>query len=171
MSRRGLDFRAGIAAACLAVLATLALGPLAGSAAATGQPGARQLVGITPATDLSFGEYKQMYYGKVPTLRLPFFWEDIEPTPGGFDWAKEDQAVAYAAAAGMRIRPFIMGVPDWVQQGSNSNHYPPVNSAFFKRNWKYLLSSLIKRYGPHGQLWTYLASVAPSLRAQPIRTW
>jgi hypothetical protein len=158
-------------ATTLSVAAAIGLLCAPAPAAASAVPGARQIVGLAPATTLGNGEYARMSVGNVRTLRLPMFWADLEPSPGTFDWRAMDVEVAFAAYYGMRLRPFILGLPAWVQRGSHSSDYPPVSSRFFQKNWKYLLVQLIDRYGPKGLLWKYLHAVAPQIRKQPIRSW
>ncbi len=143
----------------------------AGSTTARVPPVPNDFLGISPATRLSGLELARMSLGKVPTLRVPFFWEDLQPYPGqGHQFTRYDELVAYAAYYGIRIKPFVMGVPFYLGMREDA-HYPPVNNRVFMREWNQLLKALVQRYGPGGEIWQYLRANAPEIKAEPIRTW
>jgi hypothetical protein len=145
--------------------------PANAAAATTASAASKRLVAISPATKLGYLEYARMQIGGVKTLRVPFFWEDLQPGRSRFDWRTADEAAIYAAATGIRLRPFVMGVPPWLQRASRTSQYPPVSSSVFKRSWSKLMRKLIERYGPGGEVWRYLREVAPRIKPRPIRSW
>ena len=157
---------------CLVLAAVAALSSVAaGSAPARVPQAPNDFLGITPATRLSGLELARMSLGKVPTLRVPFFWEDIQPYPGqGYQFTRYDELVAYAAYYGILIKPFVEGVPSYLGRRVDAK-YPPVQSKIFMREWGQMLRALVQRYGPGGELWQYLRANAPQIKAQPIRTW
>jgi hypothetical protein len=150
----------------------LPAGTPASGATAAEERAARSLLAIAPSTRLNSLEYARMQMGGVRTLRVPMFWQDLQPAPGNsYDFAKSDEVAVYAAYFGMRLRPFVMGVPDWLQDKSNTPAYPPVSTRVFKREWRALLTALVQRYGPGGELWRELKTSFPEIRKQPIRDW
>ena len=145
--------------------------PASGATAAS-QRAARGIIGIAPATRLQSHEYERIQVGAVRYLRVPIFWEDLQPAPGNtYDFSKTDEVAVYAAYYGMKLRPFVMGVPPWLQEKSGTTDYPPVSTHIFKRKWRALLTALVERYGPGGELWKQLKIYFPEIRRQPIRTW
>lgn len=158
--------------ALAALAAALPAGAAPASAAtAAEERAARQILAIAPSTRLSSLEYLRMQIGGVRTLRVPMFWEDLQPSPGNsYNFTKSDEVATYAAYFGMRLRPFVMGVPPWLQEKSNTSAYPPVSTRVFKREWRALLTALVQRYGPRGELWPQVKQ-AFGIRKQPIRDW
>lgn len=163
-----MAMRASTAALAVALL----LLSTAASAAQAKQPRIPdELIGITPATRLGQLELARMQLGGVTTLRVPFFWEDLQPYPGqGLQFTRSDELVAYGAYYGIRMKPFVMGVPPYFGRRDDHN-YPPIGDAVFRREWKQLLRALVDRYGPGGEIWRYLREAAPEIEPHPIRSW
>ncbi len=131
----------------------------------------REFLGITPATKLHPLELQRMQLGGVETLRVAFHWEDIQPYPGqGHQFTRYDELVAYAAYFGIRLKPFVQGVPVYFGRREDPR-YPPVHDPVFMREWTQLLRTLVQRYGPGGLIWQYLRSEAPEIKPHPIRSW
>jgi polysaccharide biosynthesis protein PslG len=149
--------RFSLAIALVASLAlTLAVTPSAGATASV----PRGFFGIVPQGPLGTGDYARMR-GVIGTLRIPIYWPTVEPRRGDFEFAALDTTVAAAAASGVRVLPFVYGTPDWLE----SNPARPPLSAAERSAWSGFLRSLVRRYGPRGELW----NGAP--KALPIRTW
>lgn len=100
--------------------------------------------------------------GVVGTLRIPVYWFRIEPSAGEFDFAELDETIKSAAAAGIRILPFVYGTPTWL---SVDPARPPLATATAERAWTDFLRRLVRRYGHGGEIWQ-----GQSLRV-PIRRW
>lgn len=165
-ARRGIR----LAATSAALAALLA----AGAAASPGAPAAEaaqraNIFSLVPSTWLSWEEYERLGAGGVRAIRVPFFWHVLQPDKGaGFHWGTTDHVAAYAAANGIRLQPFVMGVPGWMER---PKAYPAVRSAKFRKAWKRLLGALIRRYGPGGYLWRWLGQVAPQVKPHPVKAW
>jgi polysaccharide biosynthesis protein PslG len=153
-----------VLALCLATLAAVAF-PRSAEAAPS-----RGFYGITPATKLSEQEYARIGNARVGTLRVPFFWQSIQPlNRHTYDWRPIDELVIDAARNGIRIEPFVMGVPEWLG-GQDAHPYPPLSSRA-KSAWRRLLTAMVERYGPEGVIWQILELYEPSTVALPIGTW
>jgi hypothetical protein len=153
-----------ILATCLAALVALASPEPAGAG-----PGKR-FYGIAPATKLSQEELARMGSANVGTLRVPFFWQEIQPVGRRhYEWRAIDELAVEAARNDIRLQPFVMGVPEWLG-GEDANPRPPLNPRA-RKGWRRLLTAMVERYGPNGILWQLLELYEPTTESQPIRTW
>jgi hypothetical protein len=123
----------------------LALVPAAGAAA----PVPLGFFGVVPQGPLGPQDFARMR-GVVGTLRIPIYWFQVEPSRGEYRFAELDETITRAAAAGVRILPFVYGTPSWL---STDPARPPLGSLSAERAWTELLRRLVRRYGPHGELW------------------
>ena len=143
-----------------AVVAVAAVGVLAASAPAAAQPKER-FFGVVPQAPLGAADYERMQ-GVVGEIRMPFFWAQVEPQPGRYEFSVLDEAVGDAAAHGIRVLPFVFGSPSWV---GDDLSVPPLANAVTRRAWADFLRLLVNRYGPGGGFWKGRQAV------EPIRRW
>jgi hypothetical protein len=138
-----------------------------GAAMAQGElPGG--FYGITPATRLSDEEFARMGAARVGTLRVPFFWSELQPIDGRhFDWRRTDRIVEHAAMNGIEVVPFILGVPPWLR---NDAEEPPLDQRG-REAWGDLLRALAARYGTDGTFWTLFQLLHPGVAPAPITAW
>ncbi len=142
-------------------LAAVGLLLLVASPARGAQPPApRSFFGVVPQGQLSASDFGRMQ-GVVGTLRVPVLWAQVEPRPDRFDFARLDETVASATAAGVRVLPFVYGTPAWL---SADPARPPLGRAG-RAAWAGFLRALVRRYGPGGELWR------GSSAWLPIRDW
>ncbi len=99
------------------------------------------------------------------SVRQPWSWKLLEPSPGVFDWAGHDAAVAAAALHGMTILPYLIEPPAWAvdQPPGETGMRPPRDSADLAA----LAVAAVRRYGPDGSFWR----IHPRLPQRPIRAW
>jgi hypothetical protein len=91
---RLLTLVAAFAAACAALPAATGSAPAA-SAGASPPP---SFFGIVPQTALTERDVRYMRAGRIGSVRIPFAWSLIQPTPtGGYDWSSVDPAVRAGA--------------------------------------------------------------------------
>ncbi len=121
----------------------------------------RGFFGVVPQGPLGTRDFDRMR-GVVGTLRIPIRWFRLEPARGEYDFVELDQTVTEAAAAGVRVLPFVYGTPPWL---STDPARPPLGSSSGERAWTGLLRELVRRYGPRGEVWNGRA------RRLPIRRW
>jgi polysaccharide biosynthesis protein PslG len=95
------------------------------------------------------------------TLRLPVYWFEVEPRQGVHDFDQLDATIGAAAAAGVRVLPFVYGTPPWLADEAAT---PPLRDRA-SRAWRRFLARLVRRYGRGGSLWR-----GRSIR-RPIRRW
>jgi len=156
-------------------LAVACVGPAVSHAARAGAKAVpRSFFGIVPQDILSEEDARYMRAGGIGSVRMGIGWDSVQATRGGpFDWGRIDREVATAASHGLRILPFLSGVPSWV---SSTGTTLPVDSAQAREEWKEFVSAAVRRYGPGGEFW---AEHAPGVAKDgivlatplPIRTW
>lgn len=121
---------------------------------------AREFFGTSPQTQLTTRDLQRM--GSLGlTVRVPVFWFEIEPERGRYEFDRLDATLGAAAAADVRILPFVYGSPSWV---SDQAAVPPLDGGA-SRAWRSFLAHLVRRYGSGGSFWK-----GRSVR-QPIRRW
>lgn len=109
-------------------------------------------------------EFGRMRVGGVEMARYQFGWARIQPRKDGpYDWRHHDEAMANAAAAGIRLLPLIVGTPDWVE---HSGRGWPVGPDGLYRYYLYL-AAIQERYGKGGDFWR----MHPELPARPLRAY
>jgi hypothetical protein len=156
-------------AALAALAVALAAAPELASAATKGRA-SKAFFGLAPATHMSDEEFARMGAAEVGTLRVPFFWEDIQPvSEHHYDWSIPDRLVAESARNGIETLPFVMGVPRWLAE-PDSTPRPPLDERA-TRAWKRLLAAMVERYRPGGEFWSTLGLTEPDVEARPITAW
>ncbi len=116
--------------------------------------------GTTPQTNLTPRDYQRM--GSLGlTMRIPIFWFEVEPRQGVYEFDQLDATIAAAAAAGVRVLPFVYGTPAWL---ADEAAVPPLRGRAWQA-WRTFIARLVRRYGTNGSFWK--RSGAP----QPIRAW
>jgi hypothetical protein len=95
------------------------------------------------------------------TLRIPFYWFQLEPRRGDYDFSSLDRAIGEATAARIRVLPFVTGSPAWMAKDAS---VPPLKGSRAGA-WGELLRRLVGRYGPRGSFW-----VGRRVK-RPIRRW
>lgn len=116
--------------------------------------------GVVPQGPLGAADFARMR-GVIGTLRVLILWAQVEPRRDEFAFDALDETVAAAAAAGVRVLPFVYGTPRWL--GAEPD-LPPLSSRA-RRAWAGFLRVLVRRYGPGGVLWQRTSP------ARPIRMW
>ena len=86
-------------------------------------------------------------------MRQDFFWSDIEPQPGVFDFSLYDQYVLDSAEHGIHLLPLLFDTPSWA--GPTGNTIPADPSAYAA-----YVAAVVGRYGPHGTFWTAYPALA-----------
>jgi hypothetical protein len=162
--------RALIAALAISAVATMAFFATAAAALPAG------FWGVVPQATPSPEQFQRLKQGGVQSVRIPIIWGGVQPNRGGaLDWSTTDGLVKNAAAAGLRVLPFISGAPTWaipqarVVESGNVVRSParlPV-SGVAASAWVNLLRGAVARYGPNGTLW----AENPLIPKQPIREW
>lgn len=107
----------------------------------------------------------------IGLLREHIYWDQIERSPGAFDFTKLDALVARASSRGMTVLPILTSTPAFYSTrpaGVTTDGWPPTNPASI-----YAFSyQLTKRYGARG---TYWGCLLPGLFCQrtyrPITAW
>lgn len=92
-----------------------------------------------------------MRVARIGSLRLPIGWDSIQPSRRGpWDWSGTDREIATAANQGIRVLPFLAGIPGWA--GHRGTRLP-IDSARLRRGWMTFVRRVVHRYGPNGQFW------------------
>ncbi|HEY64924.1 MAG TPA: hypothetical protein G4O02_10175 [Caldilineae bacterium] len=104
----------------------------------------------------------------VRWLRQRFPWDQIEPTPGRFEWATWDRIVRAASERGFRMIAVLDGSPAWARRPEDAENplAPPRERADFGR----FVAAFVERYGDRldvYQIWDE-PNIAPHWGARPI---
>jgi hypothetical protein len=145
----------------LVLVLLVAWAPVGNVAQAAARPVSQGFFGIVPQGPLLKSDFDRMR-GVVGTLRIPILWSEVEPRRGEYRFSAVDETIASAAAAGIRVLPFVYSTPSWL---SVDPARPPIVSSEAGRAWTGFLRKLVMRYGPGGDLWS-----EPGARL-PIRQW
>jgi polysaccharide biosynthesis protein PslG len=85
----------------------------------------------------------------VGYLRHDFRWEEIERSPGRYDFSGYDRWVRAVAAKRMGIMAILFGAPPfWVRTQGNYTYAPRSNRAFAN-----YAAAVVRRYGSRGSFW------------------
>jgi polysaccharide biosynthesis protein PslG len=158
--------RALVAAAAIAAFALTAAAP-----AAEAVPS--KFWGVVPQATPNYERLQRLKRGGVDSMRIPIFWNSVQPVQGGvFEWASVDPIVASAASAGIEVLPYLSGAPTWAVPSDPviSSHPPrflPVRTGIQRVGWTRLIREAILRYGPRGSFW----AENPTVPKRPIRVW
>jgi Glycosyl hydrolase catalytic core len=151
-----------------AVVLAVAVFLVCAAPAAAGVP--RNWIGVVadgpmtdPAADRA-AEWTLLADSGAGSVRASFFWPLGQPTGSGtVDYTRYDAVVLAAARTGLGVMPVVQGTPGWAAAKPGDPASPPRKDADFGR----FLKALVRRYGPHGSLWTD----HPEVSARPIRYW
>ncbi len=156
--------RPGVLVSALVALTVLVFAAPAG-AAARQVPWAGVMVDgpvIEPTTDYD-DQWTAMRAAHLGNVRLAFYWPQLEPFPGGFDFTPTDNLVAKAAGSGLQVLPVVLRTPEWAAKNRKKDGSPPKKATSIQP----LMKALIARYGPAGTFWTE----HPEFRKLPLRDW
>ena len=116
---------------------------------------------LTDGSGAHHGEWRRMKRTGVAWVRAAFYWRDIEPEAGVFDFASSDRVVLRATKQRLRVLPTIVRTPAWARDGDE--YAAPRDPELFAG----VMRALIARYGPAGTFW----AEHPDLPRRPLRDW
>jgi hypothetical protein len=126
--------------------------------------------GIAPQTSLSDADTQYMSAGGIESIRVPVSWASVQPTPAAaYDWSSFDDVVTVAARARIRVLPFLLATPSWLEPRQTTL---PVRTAAEQKAWVAFVKAIVGRYGPKGAFWAEHGPGTPEpLPLRPIRNW
>lgn len=108
-------------------------------------------------------ESRLMRGAGVRSIRVAFYWRDLQPVEGRpVDFAETDRIVASAARAGLTVFPVLVRAPAWATGGDEREGAVPDASPYGA-----FVAEAVRRYGSRGTFWTARRELAP----RPIRSW
>ena len=117
---------------------------------------------LAPGMNLD-GEARRMSGAGVRSVRVAFYWRDLQPQQGQPpNFAETDRIVASAARAGLTIFPVLVRAPAWATGGDIREGAVPEPSAYGG-----FVGATVRRYGPAGSFW----AENPALPRRTIRSW
>jgi hypothetical protein len=117
---------------------------------------------LGPGVDLP-REARLMQGAGVRSVRVAFYWRDLQPVQGRApDFAETDRIVAAAARAGLTVFPILVRAPTWATGGDDREGAVPDASAYAA-----FVTDTVRRYGPQGSFWAEQRSVPK----RAIRSW
>jgi polysaccharide biosynthesis protein PslG len=78
----------------------------------------------------------------VGIVRVALYQQQIETSPGRFNWSGADQVVGNYASRGIGTLPVLLSSP------------PPLGSASAGQDWQQFVHEFVARYKPGGSYWT-----------------
>ena len=153
--------------ALLAILLLFGLSAPAAPATASVPRAPAEWLGVTadgPLTEgagAHHGEWRRMRRSGAGSVRVVFYWRELEPQPGVYDFAATDRIVGRATRRRLRILPTVVRTPDWARSGDE--YAAPDDPESFAG----VMRALVARYGPQGTYW----AERPELPRRPLRDW
>ncbi|HKN94021.1 MAG TPA: hypothetical protein VJU60_06810 [Thermoleophilaceae bacterium] len=104
----------------------------------------------------------------IGLIRQTFHWNQIETSPGNYDWSAYDAYMAATASHGIRVLPILFDPPPFRARISKktSGTYPPRHYADLGT----FGAAVAGRYGPHGSFWTQNPAL-PKLPITAYQVW
>ena len=101
----------------------------------------------------------------VGLIRQTFHWNQIETSPGNYNWSIYDAYMAATASHGIRVLPILFDPPKFRAKVSKktSATYPPRHYADLGT----FGAAVVRRYGPNGSFWAQ----NPGLPRLPITAY
>lgn len=64
------------------------------------------------------------------TVRCSVYWDEVEPSPGYYDWSRYSHLILQAYYGGFKILPLVFGAPSWASRTfiGNGLYYPNESS-------------------------------------------
>jgi hypothetical protein len=157
-------------------LAALLAASLAAPAAQAQVP--RDFYGVTAQGPMDPTDAFLMKRAGVGTLRFHFDWRNIQSQPGRCqaaaptgicDWTGLDYAAGLFAASDVRLFPYLLNVPWFIDEDSNT---PPIRSKSDRDAWSGFVAAAVKRYGRGGIYWKrFFSDQFPDSKPLPITHW
>ena len=108
-------------------------------------------------------ETQLMHAAGVRSMRVAFYWRDLQPQKGQPPvWTETDRIVGAAAAAGVTTFPILVRAPTWATGGDAREGAVPDAAAYAA-----FVIEAVRRYGPAGTFW----AERPELPKRSIRSW
>jgi hypothetical protein len=160
-------------AALAAVVCAAALLPATASAKVP-----KDFYGVVSQAELGPYDAFLMHEAGVDTLRFHLDWRNYQFEPGRCqaaaergicDWRVLDYGIGLMAAAGVRSFPFLLNVPTFISDQSNT---PPIRTKEHRRLWVGFVQALVRRYGRGGEYWKrYFPDQFPGYKPLPVTHW
>ena len=116
---------------------------------------------LEPQTDLA-REARLMRGAGVGSMRVAFYWRDLQPQFAPIDWSSTDRIVEAAARARVRVLPILVRSPAWAAGGDEREGAVPNADAYAN-----FAAEAVRRYGPRGTFWAQRRDVRPMY----VRQW
>jgi hypothetical protein len=97
------------------------------------------------------------------SIRVAFYWSDLERSDGVVDLSTTDAVVLDAARKNIEVLPVVLRTPTWAAKDPAAVGSPPTDASLYDR----FLTTLVARYGPVGSLW----AEHPDVTRKAIRRW
>lgn len=126
-----------------------------------------EFFGVSPQNPPNDRDYELMQESNVRSLRLPLQWaqvEQVSPFLAAPRWESFDAAVGLAAKHEMRVMPFVVASPTWVEP---ELWLEPSPFVWQRQAWAGFLRRAVRRYGARGSFW----QENPGLPYLPVRVW
>jgi hypothetical protein len=129
--------------------------------------------GMLPQTERPLSEYRTMKRGGVDSVRFAIPWDQVERSPGQFDFSVPDRLISRISRAGLEAFPVLNATPRFY----GVNCVPdecfrslPSQTAQQRAAWTRFVRAIVNRYGPRGRFWATNRGV-PRRPIRIIQAW
>ena len=120
---------------------------------------------LGPGVDIA-AESKLMASSGVGTVRVAFYWRQMQPEQGGpIDFSETDRIVGAAAQRRMRVLPTIVRAPSWATGGDTHEGAVPLDPSTYAA----FAAEVARRYGRGGTFWAL--GLVPALPVVSYQVW
>ena len=116
---------------------------------------------LAPQADLG-AEARLMRGAGVGSVRVAFYWRDLQPQFGPIDWTRTDRIAEAAARNRLRLLPILVRSPAWASGGDEREGAVPSTDAYAN-----FAAEAVRRYGPRGSFWAQRTDLRPMY----VRQW
>src|SRR5437879_5162895 len=90
----------------------------------------------------------------IDWVRLGLYWQDVEPSPGQFDFQADDALIASTRATQLNVLAILAYSTTWstsarADSPANLTHYPPRDYG----EWANYVAAIVTRYKSHVHYW------------------
>jgi hypothetical protein len=98
-------------------------------------------------------------------MRVPVYWESVEPAPGALrNWSRYDAIVGAAASSGLDVLAHLHLSPSWLY---GNQQRPPLATPAHLAAWQQFTGDFARRYGPGGLFWL----INPTIPKRPVTNY
>jgi hypothetical protein len=123
--------------------------------------------GMLPQTERPLSEYRTMKRGGVDSVRFAVPWDQVERSPGQFNFSYPDSVIGKVSRAGLEAFLVLNATPSFYGDDFRTL---PVQNGRQRAAWTRFVRAIVNRYGPRGRYWATHRGV-PRRPVRIIQAW